>query len=236
MDQIKGALTNRIGPFPGYVWAGAVIVGLFVVSRLRGGGLSGSNAGVNAPLPGPSAIQGAPGAAGPAGPQGIPGIPGLQGPPGPPGSSPAAAPAPQPAAPRFRQYTIQSGDTLWGIAQRFLGNGGRWPEIYRASSLRSGDPNLIFPGEVVNIPVGGGGGDGVGGPTRARSIGSRSSSLMWQGHPALKRNVKVTQTLRGLGGPDGHVAHVHAVAASSGVHPARLLALNPHYSGVIRVH
>lgn len=228
MDQIKGALTNRIGPFPGYVWAGIVVVGAFVLLRGRSlvGSSSGSNAGVAAPSPGPSAIQGPPGPAG---------IPGLQGPPGPSGAPGAAATAPPaPAAARFRQYTIQSGDTLWGIAQRFLGSGSRWPEIYRASSLRSGDPNLIFPGEVVNIPLGGG--DGVGGATRGRSIGSRRATLMSPWHPDVKRSVRVTQTLRGLGGPAGHTAHVHAVASSTGVHPARLLALNPHFTGVIRVH
>lgn len=231
MDQIKGALTNRIGPFPGYVWAGIAVVGAYIL--LRGKPLFGSSSsGSTAPgQVSPSAIQGppgAPGAAGPAGPQG---------PAGPAGSSPAAASAPPPA-PRFRQYTIQPGDTLWGIAQRFLGNGAQWPQIYRASNLRSGDPNLIYPGEVVNIPVGGGDGDGVGGGTRGRnrSIGNRRAQLMSPWHPDIKRSVKVTQTLRGMGGAGGHTSHVHAVAASTGLHPARLLALNPHYSGVIRVH
>lgn len=225
MDQIKGALTNRIGPFPGFVWAGIVVVGAFVL--LRGKSLVGSNAGVSAPPPGPGATQGPPG------PPGIPGMPGPPGPSGAPGAAPSPPGRPSPQ-PRFRQYTIQSGDTLWGIAQRFLGNGSRWPEIYRASTLRSGDPNLIFPGEVVNIPVGGG--DGVGGATRGRSIGNRRSVLMSPWHPDVKRTVRVTQTLRGLGGPAGHQAHVHSVALSAGVHPARLLALNPHYTGVVRVH
>lgn len=60
---------------------------------------------------------------------------------------------PRPPAPR-RTYVIVRGDTLWGIAARFLGNGARWPEIYALSrrTLRSGNPNLIFPGEVVRIP------------------------------------------------------------------------------------
>jgi LysM repeat protein len=49
-------------------------------------------------------------------------------------------------------YTVKPGDTLWGIATQFLGDGSLWPEIYNISTLRSGDPNLIFPGEVVNIP------------------------------------------------------------------------------------
>lgn len=51
-------------------------------------------------------------------------------------------------------YTIVKGDTLWGIAGQAYGNVRRWPEIYAANkgTLSSGDPNLIFPGEVIFIP------------------------------------------------------------------------------------
>ena len=58
-------------------------------------------------------------------------------------------PAPAPAS---NQYTIVSGDTLYGIAERFYGDGNRYMEIFNASSLRSGNPSLIYPGEVVTIP------------------------------------------------------------------------------------
>ena len=53
----------------------------------------------------------------------------------------------------YETYTIQSGDNLWSIAQRFLGNGARWGEIWELnkSSLRSGNSNLIYPGEVIKI-------------------------------------------------------------------------------------
>jgi prophage tail gpP-like protein len=51
-------------------------------------------------------------------------------------------------------YVIVQGDTLWGIAGQAYGNVQRWPEIWEAnkSTLSSGDPNLIFPGEVLFIP------------------------------------------------------------------------------------
>jgi len=51
-------------------------------------------------------------------------------------------------------YVIVKGDTLWGIAGQAYGNVRRWPEIWNANkgTLSSGDPNLIFPGEVILIP------------------------------------------------------------------------------------
>ncbi len=51
-------------------------------------------------------------------------------------------------------YTIVEGDTLSGIAYTVYGVGNRWKDIWAANknNLRSGDPNLIFPGEVLNIP------------------------------------------------------------------------------------
>lgn len=74
-----------------------------------------------------------------------------------------------PAYPPSRTYTIKSGDTLWDIAARFLGDPTLWPSIYAASpNLRSGDPDLIFPDEVVTIP-GGGGGGGTGGGNNSNS-------------------------------------------------------------------
>lgn len=52
-------------------------------------------------------------------------------------------------------YTIVKGDTLSRIAQQSYGIARKWREIWAANEtvLRSGDPNLIFPGEVINIPT-----------------------------------------------------------------------------------
>lgn len=53
-----------------------------------------------------------------------------------------------------KPYTIVKDDTLSGIAYMAYGNGQRWREIWAANknNLRSGKKDLIFPGEVLNIP------------------------------------------------------------------------------------
>ncbi|AYD81517.1 endolysin [Arthrobacter phage KBurrousTX] len=65
----------------------------------------------------------------------------------------APAAPPKPVAAPARTYRVVSGDCLWNIAVRFLGNGARWPEIYNMNrAIIGGNPNLIFPGQVYRIP------------------------------------------------------------------------------------
>lgn len=63
---------------------------------------------------------------------------------------PDAAAAPTPAAGRTR--IIEPGDTLWDIANLYYGDGSRYGEIFNASSFSSGNPSLIYPGELAIIP------------------------------------------------------------------------------------
>lgn len=55
---------------------------------------------------------------------------------------------PPPPAPRT--YTVVAGDTLFAIAERFYGDGNRYPEIAAASGISN--PDLINIGQVVTIP------------------------------------------------------------------------------------
>lgn len=48
------------------------------------------------------------------------------------------------------KYTIQAGDTLSGIAARFLGNSLEFDRIARVNDIR--DPDMIRAGETLEIP------------------------------------------------------------------------------------
>ena len=49
-------------------------------------------------------------------------------------------------------YTVQSGDTLWGIAAARLGGGPRWTRIMALNAIDLQDPNRIRPGAVLKMP------------------------------------------------------------------------------------
>lgn len=49
-------------------------------------------------------------------------------------------------------YTVQSGDTLSGIAQWAYGDGGKWNIIYQANRHIISNPNQIQVGWVLTIP------------------------------------------------------------------------------------
>jgi LysM repeat protein len=54
-----------------------------------------------------------------------------------------------------KSYTVQSGDTLWGIAQRAYNDAEDWDTIYSDTGNRrviGNNPNLIKPGQVLHIP------------------------------------------------------------------------------------
>ncbi|GAB4087251.1 hypothetical protein GCM10028784_38810 [Myceligenerans cantabricum] len=63
------------------------------------------------------------------------------------------------AAGSEHDVTVESGDTLWGIAEAELGDGTKYPELYEASrsttqpdGRRITDPDLIHPGWRVTVP------------------------------------------------------------------------------------
>jgi len=67
------------------------------------------------------------------------------------------AESPQTARPEQPQteqgsYTVQSGDTLWSIAQAAYGNGSKYQEIFEANKDLLGHPDRIIPGQKLLLP------------------------------------------------------------------------------------
>lgn len=51
-----------------------------------------------------------------------------------------------------KTYVVKSGDTLWGIAKTYYGNGVEYPKIFNANRNIIKNPNLIYPGQKLVIP------------------------------------------------------------------------------------
>lgn len=52
-----------------------------------------------------------------------------------------------------KTYTVVRDDCLWNIAKKFYGNGSQYTKIYNANKDKIKSPNLIYPGQVLTIPV-----------------------------------------------------------------------------------
>lgn len=141
------------------------------------------------------------------------------------------------------EYTVQSGDNLWDIARKHMGDGTKWGDIYKANAEAIGqNPDLIQPGTALRMP------DGTN--TIASSAGgytvhpgdnlwSISSNHMGGGHHwgnLYHMNEGVIGANPGmihpgqhlsLGGAESHIAsapdvghHHHVASASTGHHHA----------------
>jgi nucleoid-associated protein YgaU len=62
-------------------------------------------------------------------------------------------PAPAPVVDEgTRFYVIEKGDTLFGIAKAFYGNGMKYPQLFEANREVIDDPDKIYPGQKIRIP------------------------------------------------------------------------------------
>jgi len=69
-------------------------------------------------------------------------------------SEPARETNNSPAPAASQSYTVVKGDSLWNIAKKYYGNGSKYTVIYNANrGVIGGNPNLIYPGQVLTIPA-----------------------------------------------------------------------------------
>lgn len=66
-----------------------------------------------------------------------------------PPAEPEAAAEPAPAE---QTYTVEGGDSLWTIAERFYGDGSQFSRIFEANRDQLDNPDVIHPGQVLRIP------------------------------------------------------------------------------------
>jgi nucleoid-associated protein YgaU len=56
----------------------------------------------------------------------------------------------------FVLHTVQPGESLYAIAEleyQYGGGGALWNQIYLANRHQITDPNLIYPGQVLLVPL-----------------------------------------------------------------------------------
>jgi nucleoid-associated protein YgaU len=52
----------------------------------------------------------------------------------------------------IQTHHVDAGNTLWGISQKFYGDGARYEIIFAANSGQIRNPSLIYPGQTFVIP------------------------------------------------------------------------------------
>lgn len=62
------------------------------------------------------------------------------------------APPPPPEI-KVEYYLIQKGDTLSAVAKKFYGKASDYPKIFAANREVIKDPDLIYPGQKIRIPL-----------------------------------------------------------------------------------
>ena len=77
---------------------------------------------------------------------------------------------PEPSKPKT--YTVKAGDTPWGLAVKFLGDGNRYKELMDLNGIKS--PYTIYAGQVLKLP-----GEAVKEPEPVRTYTVKAGDTPW---------------------------------------------------------
>src|SRR5215472_14421438 len=50
-------------------------------------------------------------------------------------------------------YVVKKGDCLWNISKRVWGDPTKWPLLFATNEVKIHNPNLIYPGQKLEIPT-----------------------------------------------------------------------------------
>lgn len=64
--------------------------------------------------------------------------------------TPYNPPDPATYPPNAKTHTIVAGNTLWGLAQQYFGNGYLWPQLWESNTWIT-DAHWIYPGDVLLV-------------------------------------------------------------------------------------
>lgn len=53
----------------------------------------------------------------------------------------------------LQEITVKNGDTLWSIANEYLKDPNRWPEVLKYNQLPMNDPAAALPGMKLKVPI-----------------------------------------------------------------------------------
>lgn len=53
-----------------------------------------------------------------------------------------------------KTYKVVRGDCLWNITKKYTGKGSRWRELYNLNKDKIKNPNLIYPNQILTLPLG----------------------------------------------------------------------------------
>mgnify|MGYP001549612675 FL=1 len=73
--------------------------------------------------------------------------------PKPTGAKPGPTLTPVSAGPNEVTHVVKKGDTLWDLANEYLKDPFRWPEVFQRNTDIVENPHWIYPGETIRIPA-----------------------------------------------------------------------------------